>query len=106
MRSELAELLIDLEAQLRQLRLWDRIPPSTAALASREPFCIDTLTLPQWLQFIFLPTIYRMLEQDEPLPERCSITPLAEEHFEGSGLAAGELLRVLRAVDDLLTSEQ
>ncbi len=50
MRTEVAELLIDIEAQLRQLNLWDRTPPSKASLASTEPFCIDTLTLPQWLQ--------------------------------------------------------
>ncbi len=73
MRTEIAEVLIDIEAQLRQLGLWQRIPPSTEALASTEPFCVDTLTLPQWLQFVFIPTIYRMLEAGEPLPERCGI---------------------------------
>ena len=50
MRTEIAEVLIDIEAQLRQLGLWDKIPPSTEALASTQPFCVDTLTLPQWLQ--------------------------------------------------------
>jgi uncharacterized protein YqcC (DUF446 family) len=36
----------------------DQTPPSTEALASDQPFCVDTLTLPRWLQFIFLPTLY------------------------------------------------
>jgi uncharacterized protein YqcC (DUF446 family) len=103
MRTEIAEVLIDIEAQLRQLGLWDNIPPSTEALASSQPFCVDTLTLPQWLQFIFLPTLYEMLEQERPLPERCGIAPMAEEYFRGSGLAIDTLLESLELVDDLLS---
>ena len=103
MRIEVAAVLIDTEARLRQLGLWDKLPPSAEALASDQPFCIDTLTLPQWLQFIFLPTIYRMLEQQQPLPDRCAIAPMAEEFFRGSGLPTTELLLALRQVDELLT---
>ena len=106
MRTEIAEVLIDIEAQLRQLGLWDKIPPSTEALASTEPFCVDTLTLPQWLQFIFLPTIYQMLEQEQDLPERCGIAPMAEEFFKGSGLAVGELVDSLLKIDELLSNEK
>ena len=86
MRTQVAELLIDIEAELRQLGLWERQSPPAEALASEQPFCIDTLTLPQWLQFIFLPRLYRLLEQDAALPDRCGIAPLAEEYFRGTGL--------------------
>jgi uncharacterized protein YqcC (DUF446 family) len=106
MRTEIAEVLIDIEAQLRQLGLWDRIPPSTEALASTQPFCVDTMTLPQWLQFVFLPTIYRMLEEDQALPERCGIAPMAEEFFKGSGLAPTELIDALEKVDVLLSGDE
>ena len=80
MRTEVAEVLIDVEAHLRQLGHWDKVPPSSNALASDQPFCVDTLTLPQWLQFIFLPTIYGMLDSGEALPARCGIAPMAEEY--------------------------
>ncbi len=106
MRTEIAEVLIDIEAQLRQLGLWDRIPPSTEALASTEPFCVDTMSLPQWLQFVFLPTIYRMLEEEQALPERCGIAPMAEEFFKGSGLATTELVDALEKVDALLSGNE
>jgi len=105
MHTEIAAVLIDIEAQLRQLDLWDRVPPSAEALSSDQPFCVDTLSLPQWLQFIFLPTLYLMLEEDQPLPSRCGITPMAEEYFRGSGLAIDELLAALQLVDDLLSTE-
>lgn len=103
MRTEVAEVLIDIEAQLRQLGQWDKISPSTEALASSQPFCVDTLTLPQWLQFIFLPTLYQMLEDEQALPERCGIAPMAEEFFRGSGLATNELVSALLRMDDLLS---
>lgn len=103
MRTEVAEVLIDIEAQLRQLGLWDKIPPSTEALSSDQPFCVDTLTLPQWLQFVFLPTIYRMLEENAPLPDRCGITPMAEEYFRDSGLSYESLIELLEDIDELLS---
>ena len=101
MYTEAAEILIDIEAQLRQ---WDKIPPSTEALASDQPFCVDTLTLPQWLQFIFLPTLYDMLDKQQ-LPGRCGIAPMAEEFFKGSGLATAGLLEALLRVDELLSHD-
>ena len=106
MQTEIAEVLIDIEAQLRQLGLWDRIPPSSEALASEQPFCVDTLSLPQWLQFVFLPTLYQMLEDEQPLPERCGIAPMAEEYFRGSELPAGALIGSLEKIDDLLSVEK
>jgi uncharacterized protein YqcC (DUF446 family) len=105
LRTEVAATLIDIEAQLRQLNLWDREPPAPEALASREPFAFDTLTLPQWLQFIFLPTLYTLLEEQRPLPEACAITPMAEEYFRGSGLAIGSLLEALDQIDALLSGD-
>lgn len=104
MRTEIAAVLIDIEAQLRQLGLWEKVSPSAAALASDEPFCIDTLTFPQWLQFIFLPTLYRMLEAGETLPARSGIAPMAEEYFRGTGLRSAELEASLLLVDSLLSA--
>jgi uncharacterized protein YqcC (DUF446 family) len=106
MRTEVAEVLIDIESELRQLGLWDRIPPSTLALASDQPFCVDTLTLPQWLQFIFLPTFYQMLETGQPLPARCGIAPMAEEFFKGGGLPTSALEEALQRIDNLLSASE
>ena len=103
MRTDVAEVLIDIESELRQLGLWNRIPPSAKALASDQPFCVDTMTLPQWLQFIFLPTLYQLLESDQPLPGRCGIAPMAEEYFRGGGLPTSELEAALVRIDGLLS---
>ncbi|HSX51436.1 MAG TPA: YqcC family protein, partial [Cellvibrio sp.] len=43
-----AEVLIDIEKELRELRLWDSEMISEEALASEQPFAVDTMTFPQW----------------------------------------------------------
>ena len=106
MRTDIAEVLIDIESELRQLGLWDRVPPSSQALASDQPFCVDTLTLPQWLQFIFLPTLYQLLEDDQALPARCGIAPMAEEFFKGTGWSTGALEEALLLIDSLLSGDE
>lgn len=82
--AEVADQLLQLEAEMRRLQLWESEAPSPEALASREPFCVDTLTLPQWLQFVFLPRMSQLIELEQPLPGRCGIAPLAEEFFKNS----------------------
>lgn len=106
MHTEVAAVLIDIEAELRRLRLWDDVPPDPGDLASTQPFAIDTLTLPQWLQFIFLPTMYRLIDAGASLPTQCGITPMAEEYFRGREVAIGGLLDALERVDVLLSESQ
>ena len=102
--EEIAALLIDIEAHLRQLDLWQENPPAAEALASAQPFCIDTLNFDQWLQFIFLPTMYGLLELGQNLPTECAIAPMAEEYFRGMAVPSAPLERSLRAMDQLLSN--
>ena len=48
------QALETIEQQLQQLALWQGQAPSDAALASRLPFCVDTLEFHEWLQFVLL----------------------------------------------------
>ena len=105
MHTEVAALLIDIEAELRQLGFWDVVAPSEEALASNQPFAVDTLSLPQWLQFIFLPTMYRLIEVEAPLPERCGIVPMAEEFFRHQSASAAALIKTLATIDKLLSGD-
>ncbi len=105
MRADVAALLIDVEAHLRQLDLWESESPPAVALASTQPFCVDTLTLPQWLQFIFLPRMYQLLDAGEPLPAKCGIAPIAEEYFPDLGPVGDQLLTALGRIDELLSGD-
>ena len=102
--DKVAELLIDVEASLRQMNLWSDESPSPEAMASTEPFAIDTMGFEQWLQFIFLPIMYQLIESGQPFPPECSIAPMAEEYFRGSDMPSRSLQRALVEIDRLLTS--
>lgn len=102
-RSTIAAHLIDLEASLRQLDLWSDVPPSPDALGSEQPFAMDSLEFEEWLQFIFLPTIYDVLESGRALPERCAIAPMAEETVGKKALPTETLISTLRELDQLIT---
>ncbi len=97
--SQIASLLIDIEAELRRLRQWQQESPSPVALASTEPFCVDTLTFVQWLQFIFLPRMHALAAARQLPPGRCDIKPLAEEYFQDGKLDTANLLRVIGELD-------
>jgi len=101
---EVAALLIDVEAELRRLQQWQNESPSAEALASSEPFCVDTLTFAQWLQFIFLPRMHALVAMEQLPPGRCEIKPLAEEYFGGAHLDVAELLRVLGELDNRINA--
>ena len=101
--DEVAVLLIDIEAQLRQMNLWEDQPPSAETLASSQPFHIDTLSFTQWLQFVFLPSMHGLIETGQSLPTECGITPMAQQYFGGLGLPGGALEKTLLSIDRLLS---
>lgn len=99
---QVKSLLMDIEHELRILGLWEKETPSEEALASTEPFAVGSLTFSQWLQFIFLPKMYFMIEHNIQLPTNCQITPMAEEYFARSKISVNTLLQYLHKVDALL----
>ncbi|MGI9286319.1 MAG: YqcC family protein [Pseudomonadales bacterium] len=101
--STIGAYLIDIEADLRQLHFWQSESPDKTALASTEPFCFDTLTFPQWLQFVFIPRMYALIESGENLPDSCGIAPMAEEYFSGSDLFVRPLLTHLASLDSYIS---
>jgi len=101
--TAVAEVLIDIEQELRILRLWENQPPAPEALASTQPFAVDTLSFPQWLQFIFIPRMYFMINAEAPLPTDCGVAPMAEQYFSAIKLHSAPLITHLQRIDSLLT---
>lgn len=95
----IASLLMDIEAELRRLQQWQHAAPAPEALASTEPFCVDTLTFAQWLQFIFLPRMHALAAAQRLPPARCELKPMAEEYWRGANLDVANLLRVIGELD-------
>jgi uncharacterized protein YqcC (DUF446 family) len=100
---EVTSLLIDIEAGLRQLNLWQQQAPPRSALLSSQPFCIDTLSFPQWLQFVFLARMSGIIEAGQLLPNKCQIGPMADEYFKALSLDSASLINNIHCLDQLLS---
>ena len=103
-RAEIAAAMIDLEAALRQLGLWQEHAPPSEALTSTQPFAVDTLDFHQWLQFMFLPGLRTVITQDLIMPAVCSVLPMAEETFKNGSLPVSDHLATLATLDAFITA--
>ncbi|MCY1394037.1 tRNA pseudouridine synthase C [compost metagenome] len=99
----LADQLLLIERELRALGMWALEPPSDAALASSEPFCVDTLAFEEWLQWIFLPRMKLIIEIEAELPHASGIRAMAEMVYAEQGARVLPLLDALGTFDRLIS---
>ena len=104
---QLQELLAQLEVELRAQQLWSAVAPSNEALSSVMPFMYDTLKLPEWLQWVFVPRLRALLDANGQLPFQSNIHPLAEHEWaKGVEFETRELLLLLASIDRALNTCQ
>ena len=101
--SRIADVLLEVEANLRVSGKWEQHRPSESDLTSGIPFCMDTLSFEQWLQWIFLPRMKDTLEAPRPLPQRSAIHSYAEECLSRDDPSSFVLLELMKRFDDLIT---
>lgn len=105
--DQLQLALNELEVRLDAAGLWQLDTPEAPAFASQEPFCIDTMSLPQWMRFVFIARLQALVDARAALPAKCDVTPaleayIAQEKRPMAGQAA--LIGALRHVDQLVTN--
>lgn len=96
--NELEHALNELEYELQRLGVWQSFAPSDEALASSEPFALDTLEPHEWLQWIFIPKLSELLAS-EWVPTGFALTP----YFEQAWVEQPEfraVIRVIRTIDE------
>lgn len=98
-----ADALLSIEREMRRLEIWESERPHEAAFQSTEPFCVDTMSFPQWLQFVFIERMKQIIEHEHALPVGSGIAPMAEEYFRGRPESGQQLIAELEAVDQLLS---
>ncbi|MDB2384671.1 YqcC family protein [Endozoicomonas sp.] len=103
MKNDVLALLDAVEKELNTLSLWETMSPSIEALSSQTPFCMDTLKMTQWLQWIFIPRVRAILDQGAALPVGANMKPYAEEAFIVDGTDATRLLELIGQFDQLMS---
>ena len=100
--KRIADILLEVEATLRRSGRWERARPPESALGSQQPFCLDTLRFEQWLQWIFLPRMKQIVEQQKPLPTRSGILAYAQASLPGKDPACHDLINIISRFDQLI----
>lgn len=94
-----------IEDQLKALSWWQDTPPNAEDLASTLPFCVDTLSLAQWLQFVLLARLRHMLAAGIPLPSEISVYPMAQQSFMGLPEDTRDLTEAIALLDEALSGK-
>ena len=104
--DELGTALRELEATMKAASLWRMERPEPDAFDSAQPFCIDTMSLPQWLRFVFIVRLDALVEARSPMPAKCDVAPAVEAWLTQEGARASDrllLCRVVEEIDHLVT---
>lgn len=102
--NRLSDLLTDIESELKSIDQWSDHRPTDEAFQSEQPFFVDTMSFPQWLQFVFLERIRILVDEKSPLPDNCGVAPMAEEYFRALPVNADKLTHYLKNMDDIIDS--
>ncbi|WP_439257556.1 YqcC family protein [Lonepinella sp. BR2271] len=102
MYEQTKQYLRNLQKILQELDLWQTVPPSEQAFASTQPFAIDYLQAHEWLQWIFIPRMWALLDSGAVLPSKIAISPYVEEALKEQE-RLGELLRPIIEIEKLLS---
>lgn len=84
---------------MRQVNVWEIPEPSDQALASQQPFCIDSMGFDQWIKFVMLERFKVILANGNALPSTSSIAPMAQEFYKTQNKVAKDA--IVQALEDI-----
>ncbi|WP_146875891.1 YqcC family protein [Halovibrio variabilis] len=91
--------LLELEASMKAADLWRMPRPDADAFASQQPFCIDTMSLPQWIRFVFIARLNALIDANAAMPAKCEVAPAVAAYLQQEKTPAHHQLLVVRAVE-------
>jgi len=91
--------LEQIEAEMRRVNLWQEDPLQPEQYDFKAAFGGDTMSFPQWLQFIFIPNVKRAAASGN-FPSKSQVSVKATREFDGMDEASA-LIELLSEFDAL-----
>jgi uncharacterized protein YqcC (DUF446 family) len=82
--AAVAQKLAEVEAEMRRLGLWQAEALAPECYNFTQPFAGDTMSIDQWLQFIFIPRVREIIAQRGEFPPASSVAARVLREFDGS----------------------
>lgn len=79
-----------IQVEMKRIGFWQDEPLPDDAYDSKQAFCSDTMSLPQWLQFVFVPRIKDILATDGEWPGSSEVGIYASQQFSFFRPVSGE----------------
>jgi len=101
--ARIKEQLERIEALMQEIDVHSSERPDAAAFNSTVPFCYDTMSFLEWLQWVMFPKTCELIDRQLPLPTVCEIHSLAEEEFKLLEQDTEALLAEILILDQLFS---
>ena len=96
-----ARKLDEIEAELKQMGMWQERALDPEQYDFKAAFGADTMSFPQWLQFIFLPNVRAIIAEQGTFPASSNLAVYAIREFDTYPQDNGHLLNLLMEFDAL-----
>jgi uncharacterized protein YqcC (DUF446 family) len=103
--TAIAQTLSAITKEMQHLGLWHDASPSQEKLASKLPFCVDTLTFCEWLQWIMFPKLFVIIETKANLPSKSNMSVMAQEALKREDANTEQLLKLITQLDKDIVSD-
>jgi len=88
---------------MKQIGYWSPDPLPEEAYDFHDAFAMDTMAYPQWLQFILVPRVRQIIEEQGTFPTKSMVGAQAVREFDGDEKAS-RLVTLLGEFDDLFNA--
>ena len=94
----------EVEDEMKRLHMWQKEPLRPEQYKITKAFGMDSMTFDQWIQFILIPKVQEILDEDGAFPTNSMVGVQALREFD-SYPEAGNLVRLLNEFDRLINQE-
>ncbi|WDB25517.1 YqcC family protein [Escherichia albertii] len=94
-----------LEALLREHQHWQSDEPQPHQFASTQPFFMDTMEPLEWLQWVLIPRMHDLLDNNQPLPAAFAVAPYYEMALATDHPQRALILAELEKLDALFADD-
>lgn len=99
--GKIAYLALRIEGELKGLGRWSEKPLRAEQLENMGAFGQNTMPFEHWLQFILIPRLLGIVNEQDPIPESSSLSVYAVRNFDGD-TGANKLCELLLDLDELI----
>ncbi|MGO3414401.1 MAG: YqcC family protein [Kluyvera intermedia] len=105
LNARLRDQLLHIESLLRQHQHWQETAPHDSAFASDQPFFMDTLEPLEWLQWVLIPRMHQLLDNEMLLPKDFAIAPYYEMALDAAHPLREIILPPLAVLDTFFVGD-